>query len=191
MTAHVQELASTFSRALVFQCRLACSMSCLRHTFSKQLLAIRLCACHNIVQDLCPVILRCLDPEGGYVPCIAHNCLCSNLSADLQHLRKLLHEEKEASAAADGLLDGSQPHLLPGTHIPLEAATKEQVLQQLTIVLSKHATERARNGELVRRLQQLHAEKVDVLELQRQYLELQEAHFQQVCGLCSVVQHCL
>jgi hypothetical protein len=54
------------------------------------------------------------------------------------------------------------------------------VLQQLTIVLGKHATERAWNGELVWRLQQLHAEKVDVLELQRQYLELQEAHFQQV-----------
>lgn len=101
----------------------------------------------------------------------------------------MLHEEKEASAAADGLLDASQPHLLPGTSIPLEAATREQVLQQLTIVLSKHATERARNGELVRRLQQLHAEKVDVLELQRQYLELQEAHFQQVGGLRSALCH--
>jgi hypothetical protein len=111
---------------------------------------------------------------------------CSNLSADLQHLRQLLHEEKEASSAASSLLDTSQPHLLPGTHIALETSTREQVLQQLTIVLGKHATERARNGELVRRLQQLHAEKVDVMELQRQYLELQEAHFQQVrdtnCG---------
>lgn len=104
----------------------------------------------------------------------------SNLSADLQHLRQLLHEEKEASASATNLLDSSQPHLLPGTHIPLETATREQVLQQLTVALGKHATERARNEELVRRLQQLHAEKVDVMELQRQYVELQEAHFQQV-----------
>jgi hypothetical protein len=105
---------------------------------------------------------------------------CSNLVGDLQHLRQLLHEEKEASASATSLLDSSQPHLLPGTHILLESATKEQVLQQLTVVLGKHATERARNGELVRRLQQLHAEKVDVMELQRQYVELQEAHYQQV-----------
>lgn len=104
------------------------------------------------------------------------------MSADLQHLRQLLHEEKEASATAASLLDSSQPHLLPGTHISLAAATREQVLQQLTVVLGRHATERARNGELVRRLQQLHAEKVDVMELQRQYLELQEAHFQQVCA---------
>jgi hypothetical protein len=99
---------------------------------------------------------------------------------DLQHLRQLLHEEKEAAASAASLLDTSQPHLLPGTHILLESATKEQVLQQLTMALGKHATERARNGELVRRLQQLHSEKVDVMELQRQYVELQEAHFQQV-----------
>lgn len=63
------------------------------------------------------------------------------------------------------------------------------MLQQLTIVLGKHATERARNGELVRRLQQLHAEKVDVIELQRQYLELQEAHFQQV--RLALVSRCL
>jgi hypothetical protein len=109
----------------------------------------------------------------------------SNLTSDLQHLRQLLHEEKEAAATANSLLDSSQPHLLPGTHIPLQTATREQVLQQLTIVLGKHATERARNGELVRRLQQLHAEKVDVIELQRQYLELQEAHFQQVRVACS------
>lgn len=107
------------------------------------------------------------------------NPLLRNLSADLQHLRQLLHEEKEASASAASL-DASQPHLLPGTHIPFDTATREQVLQQLTAVLSKHATERARNGELVRRLQQLHAEKVDVMELQQQFLELQEAHFQQV-----------
>lgn len=118
------------------------------------------------------------------------SCLhCSNLTSDLQHLRQLLHEEKEAAATANSLLDSSQPHLLPGTHIPLETATKEQVLQQLTIVLGKHATERARNGELVRRLQQLHAEKVDVIELQRQYLELQEAHFQQV--RLALVSWCL
>lgn len=106
--------------------------------------------------------------------------LLRNLSADLQHLRQLLHEEKEASASAASLLDSSQPHLLPGTHIPLDTASREQVLQQLTVVLSKHAMERACNGELVRRLQQLHAEKVDVMELQQQFLELQEAHFEQV-----------
>lgn len=116
-----------------------------------------------------------------YLPFMpSFNFLLRNLSADLQHLRQLLHEEKEASASAVSLLDASQPHLLPGTHIPLDTATREQVLQQLTTVLTKHATERARNGELVRRLQQLHAEKVDVMELQQQFLELQEAHFQQV-----------
>lgn len=105
--------------------------------------------------------------------------LLSNLAADLQHLRQLLHEEKEAAATAQNLLDSSQPHLLPGTNVPLAAASREQVLQQLTVLLGKHAKERARNGELVRRLQQLHAEKVEVMELQRQYMELQDAHFQQ------------
>lgn len=56
------------------------------------------------------------------------------------------------------------------------------------IVLGKHATERARNGELVWRLQQLHAENVDVLKLQRQYLELQEAHFNRCVSLVLLVR---
>jgi hypothetical protein len=40
--------------------------------------------------------------------------------------------------------------------------------------------ERRRNGELAQRLQQLHAERLDVIALQKEYKELQEAHFQQV-----------
>ena len=40
--------------------------------------------------------------------------------------------------------------------------------------------ERRRNAELAHRLQQLHAEQVDVLELQKNYKELQEAHLEQV-----------
>lgn len=79
------------------------------------------------------------------------------------------------------LLTSADPHqLLPGTSVTLAAASREQLLQQLSAVLERAAKERARNAELVRRLQQLHAERVDVMELQQQYLELQEAHFQQV-----------
>jgi hypothetical protein len=104
----------------------------------------------------------------------------STLAADLQHLRQLLHDEKEAAAAARGLLDPSQPGaLLPGTAIPVASASREQLLAQLARVLEGGAKERARNAELVRRLQQLHSERVDVLDLQRQHFELQEAHFQQ------------
>ncbi|WIA17494.1 hypothetical protein OEZ85_014332 [Tetradesmus obliquus] len=53
-----------------------------------------------------------------------------------------------------------------------------QHLRQLTL-------ERTRNAELVHRLQQLHAEQVDVIELQKQYAELQEAHYQQSQLLCD------
>uniref|UniRef100_A0A383WD17 C2 domain-containing protein n=1 Tax=Tetradesmus obliquus TaxID=3088 RepID=A0A383WD17_TETOB len=103
----------------------------------------------------------------------------SKLSADLQHLRQLLHEEREAAAAALGGAGSSaaQP--------ALANANREQLLHQLDVAAAAHARERTRNAELVHRLQQLHAEQVDVIELQKQYAELQEAHYQQSQLLCD------
>ncbi len=109
------------------------------------------------------------------LPCCCCCCRCllnSRLTADLQHLRQLLHEEKEAAAAA---LDSSG---LPATLAA--TASREELLKQLGVAAAGNAKERARNAELVHRLQQLHAEQIDVLELQKNYVELQEAHYQQV-----------
>lgn len=88
--------------------------------------------------------------------CIPLVCCLNNskLSADLQHLRQLLHEEKEAAAAALGGAGSSaaQP--------ALANASREQLLHQLDVAAAAHARERTRNAELVHRLQQLHAEQV-------------------------------
>lgn len=94
------------------------------------------------------------------------------MTADLQHLRQLLHDEKEAAAA---VLDGSSIAALAAKN-----PSRDELLKQLGIVAAAQAKERARNAELVHRLQQLHAEQIDVLELQKRYAELQEAHYQQV-----------
>jgi hypothetical protein len=115
---------------------------------------------------------------------------CSTLTQDLDHLRQLLHEEKEAAASARGLLDASEPHLLPGSATPAATASREQLLAALSRVAEAGSKERARNAELVHRLQALHAQRVDVVEQQRQYLELQEAHFQQVCVCVCVCAAC-
>jgi hypothetical protein len=100
----------------------------------------------------------------------------SRLTSDLQHLRQLLHDEKEAAAAilsSNGTIPGS-------SSTTIAAASKEQLQHGLSVALAAQAKERARNAELVHRLQQLHSEHVDVLALQRQYAELQDAHYQQV-----------
>lgn len=77
----------------------------------------------------------------------------SHLAADLQHLRQVLHEEKEAQAAA---LSSSSSSTNPA----LVNAGRDELLHQLDIVAAARARERARNAELVHRLQQLHAEQV-------------------------------
>ena len=46
--------------------------------------------------------------------------------------------------------------------------------------MASYGLERRRNAELVQRLQQLHAQQLDVMELQRRYSDLQEAHMTQV-----------
>lgn len=58
--------------------------------------------------------------------------------------------------------------------------------------LAAYGRERRRNAELVHRLQQLHGEQVDAVELKRRYLQLQEAHAEQVCGegSCKHGVHC-
>lgn len=103
--------------------------------------------------------------------------MCSRLTADLLHLRQLLHDEKEAAAA----VLGSNSTVIPGSNSNIATASREQLQHGLSVALAAQAKERARNAELVHRLQQLHSEHVDVLALQRQYLELQDAHYQQVC----------
>ncbi len=105
----------------------------------------------------------------------------SRLAADLSHLRQLLHQEKQACAAA---LDGAG--LPPGTG----AASREQLLETLRCAVAARERERTRNAELVHRLQSLHAEQVDVLDLQQRYAVLQEAHYQQVLPV-SLFNSCL
>jgi uncharacterized protein YpiB (UPF0302 family) len=96
----------------------------------------------------------------------------SKLTADLQHLRQLLHEEKEAAAAA---LAGSSA-AKPG----LANASREELLHQLHVAAAAHAKERARNAELVHRLQQLHAEQVG--ECRAPETELVCQHFESLAA---------
>ncbi len=46
--------------------------------------------------------------------------------------------------------------------------------------MAGYGRERRRNAELVHRLQQLHGEQVDTVELKKRYQQLQEAHMEQV-----------
>jgi uncharacterized protein YpiB (UPF0302 family) len=79
-------------------------------------------------------------------------CVHSKLTVDLQHLRQLLHDEKEAAAAALAGSSAAKP--------ALANASKEELLHQLDVAAAEHAKERTCNAELVHRLQQLHAEQV-------------------------------
>jgi uncharacterized protein YpiB (UPF0302 family) len=82
----------------------------------------------------------------------AIRCSHSKLTADLQHLWQLLHDEKEAAAAALAGSSAAKPSLAN--------ASREELLHQLDVAAAAHAKERTRNAELVHRLQQLHAEQV-------------------------------
>lgn len=58
--------------------------------------------------------------------------------------------------------------------------TATELLHRAELMTALYGKERRRNAELVHRLQQLHAERVDMIEIQRKHQDLQEAHLQQV-----------
>ncbi|KAG1661151.1 hypothetical protein FOA52_002526 [Chlamydomonas sp. UWO 241] len=85
------------------------------------------------------------------------------LSADCEQLRQIVHEEKEARRL---------PQVLENS----AGLSKEEVVERAEAALSAYGRERRRNAELVHRLQQMHGEQVDTLELKKRFHELQTAH---------------
>jgi len=88
------------------------------------------------------------------------------LTADNTQLRQYVHEEKEANRIP-AILENSAN------------LTREELIERTEAALAAYGRERRRNAELVHRLQQMHAEQVDTLELKRRYQELQMAHMSQ------------
>jgi len=82
-----------------------------------------------------------------------------------QRLRQLLHEDKEAQRSPPVL--EISPNL-----------SREQLVERTETALAAYSRERRRNTELVHRLQQMHSEQVDVLEMKKRYQELQTAHME-------------
>ncbi|KAG2429296.1 hypothetical protein HXX76_011064 [Chlamydomonas incerta] len=85
---------------------------------------------------------------------------------DNAKLRQLLHEEKEAWRI---------PQLLPDA----ASLSRDELVERCESAMAAYGRERRRNAELVHRLQQLHAEQVDTLELKKRYQQLQDAHMEQ------------
>lgn len=115
------------------------------------------------------------------------------LADEAQHLRTIIREEKEASYAASapgadaggaGGTPGASAWVSPLGPDPGKLPPSE-LLQRAEATLAALSRERRRNAELVHRLQQLHGERIDVLELQRRYSELQEAHVAQAGALAE------
>ncbi len=113
------------------------------------------------------------------------------LADEAQHLRQIIREEKEASYAATqgGGSSGDCPADADGVSAaawvsPLGAdpagLPPDELLKRAEAAVAALRRERRRNAELVHRLGQMHGERIDVLELQRRYGELQEAHVSQV-----------
>eukprot|EP00198_Chlamydomonas_reinhardtii_P007043 XP_001696379.1 predicted protein [Chlamydomonas reinhardtii] len=99
---------------------------------------------------------RVADAEGRY----------RAANDDNAKLRQLLHEEKEAWRI---------PQLLPDA----AGLSRDELVERCESAMAAYGRERRRNAELVHRLQQLHAEQVDTLELKKRYQQLQDAHMEQ------------
>eukprot|EP00775_Hariotina_reticulata_P003143 gene3143-3420_t len=107
----------------------------------------------------------------------------------LDHLKKLGADVEGAAGGqpASVYVDPAttaalqQPSSLTSAAVEVNMRAVSKVLDTVVgdLLMKQQAKERARNAELVHRLQQLHSEHVDVLALQRQYSELQDAHYQQ------------
>ncbi|KAG2496621.1 hypothetical protein HYH03_005442 [Edaphochlamys debaryana] len=91
---------------------------------------------------------------------------CRNTQDDNEQLRTLLHEEKEAWRVPQLLGDA-------GT------LTREELVERCEACMAAYGRERRRNTELVHRLQQLHAEQMETMELKKRHQALQEAHMEQ------------
>lgn len=68
--------------------------------------------------------------------------------------RQLLHEEKESSRVPAVLENSAN-------------LSRDELIERTEAALAAYGRERRRNAELVHRLQQMHAEQVDVLELKK------------------------
>ena len=70
--------------------------------------------------------------------------------------RQLLHEEKDSNRS---------PQILENS----AALSREELVERTEAAVAAFGRERRRNAELVHRLQQLHGEQVDTLELKRRW----------------------
>jgi len=156
---------------------------------------------------VCLHLYGCCIKSCGNIYDASFNTLCYHhnnqntrgLSDEAQHLRQIIREDKEASYAATRTADPAAATASPAANnldysnynsvssavwsSPLGASPAtlphDELLRRAEATLAALKKERRRNAELVHRLQQLHTEQVDVIELQRRYTDLQEAHVAQ------------
>ncbi|KAK9815690.1 hypothetical protein WJX72_008170 [[Myrmecia] bisecta] len=95
------------------------------------------------------------------------------LAADVQQMRKLVHEERQSHKGVPNLAG-------------LEALSREEMIDKAVAAVQAYGREKRRNTELVHRLQQMHMQILEGQECQQRFVQLQEAHTSQAKLLAEI-----